>query len=810
MAEPAGSVRARSVELMRRRKDPNYVPAERDASASPSPSFRGGSAAAATKALLTRRSADGFRSPNRASPSDVFAGARRSLAAQALPSGRTRLTRPHFALGDLHDRIARARGVIDAAEHTNSSAFGRGRSPERDGGVTVDSESREGSDYRSASPPSPRAMATIPPQRDEPTSPVDYLDGSGLAARARSLAEHRTTPPRDRSERRRAGGGSKDEGGTFGQEVVAVLDADGDGGVDEAELRAGIAAGKMSSALGTKEDAGRTAREVFDRFDENGDGVLDEDELEQMAQMVATERSLDGSPAEWHRGKDAAFNVHARARPARDDSNERRIMAEKARQAREELAELNEEIEEVAAAVGGPLEMPTRRFEKDGRSLHSQAEALNDELTNSSAWTAPVPAPSSWETSPRQRPKARLSRAQSPGKALLSRMQGLVVSRATPGGTASPRPGSPARSPSRSPSRSRAAGGGYGPVVVDISAAGWQQVLPVDGVGDSYYWHRPTDTVRWDRPSAKESMPVVPSADNPALASADADTPATPGGEGTSQTSTPANSLFLSTILHLLSSSICCQSCGSPFLCRSDVLPAASRCSVDAVNSRGGPGREDPHRPAAPAPATHLPLRRPIRPRLRARSPVTHRPRRGPAAGLAPTIAAALRLRRPRSDRRGRRLPGPAGGFTSPALRQPGTPAPPRAWQPGGLADGGGARGFEFALRCRGVCGAAAGALAWTGRPFRESRPLSPCPAPSVSSSCLCVLRLTCGVCAQSLPPASPGRATSRGDGGPGTPLTHRSSSRVRSRSAQPSASATSLPLRAFPDLCRAATLRSF
>ena len=558
MAEAAGSVRARSVELMRRRKDPNYVPAERDASASPSPSFRGGSAAAATKALLTRRSADGFRSPNRASPSDVFAGARRSLAAQALPSGRTRLTRPHFALGDLHDRIARARGVIDAAEHTNSSAFGRGRSPERDGGVTVDSESREGSDYRSASPPSPRAMATIPPQRDEPTSPVDYLDGSGLAARARSLAEHRTTPPRDRSERRRAGGGSKDEGGTFGQEVVAVLDADGDGGVDEAELRAGIAAGKMSSALGTKEDAGRTAREVFDRFDENGDGVLDEDELEQMAQMVATERSLDGSPAEWHRGKDAAFNVHARARPARDDSNERRIMAEKARQAREELAELNEEIEEVAAAVGGPLEMPTRRFEKDGRSLHSQAEALNDELTNSSAWTAPVPAPSSWETSPRQRPKARLSRAQSPGKALLSRMQGLVVSRATPGGTASPRPGSPARSPSRSPSRSRAAGGGYGPVVVDISAAGWQQVLPVDGVGDSYYWHRPTDTVRWDRPSAKESMPVVPSADNPALASADADTPATPGGEGTPQLNTRPLSLSLdnsspAVVIYLLS-----------------------------------------------------------------------------------------------------------------------------------------------------------------------------------------------------------------------------------------------------------------
>jgi len=97
---------------------------------------------------------------------------------------------------------------------------------------------------------------------------------------------------------------------------------------------------------------------------------------------------------------------------------------------------------------------------------------------------------------------------------------------------------------------------------VDISAAGWQQVLPVDGVGDSYYWHRPTDTVRWDRPSAKESMPVVPSADNPALASADADTPATPGGEGT-PSSTASHSLFVSTILHLLSSSICCQSCGS-------------------------------------------------------------------------------------------------------------------------------------------------------------------------------------------------------------------------------------------------------
>ena len=76
-----------------------------------------------------------------------------------------------------------------------------------------------------------------------------------------------------------------------GAEAVAALDADGDGRVDEAELRAAIASGKMSaSVFGAAGDAARTARHVVETFDTDGDGVLDSAELASMAQAAERQR----------------------------------------------------------------------------------------------------------------------------------------------------------------------------------------------------------------------------------------------------------------------------------------------------------------------------------------------------------------------------------------------------------------------------------------------------------------------------------------------------------------------------------------
>ena len=73
---------------------------------------------------------------------------------------------------------------------------------------------------------------------------------------------------------------------SFGAQVIKLLDTDSDGVVSEAELRAGIASGKLSDALGPPDQAAASARAVFAAFDANGDDTLDASELTAMAQRA--------------------------------------------------------------------------------------------------------------------------------------------------------------------------------------------------------------------------------------------------------------------------------------------------------------------------------------------------------------------------------------------------------------------------------------------------------------------------------------------------------------------------------------------
>lgn len=72
----------------------------------------------------------------------------------------------------------------------------------------------------------------------------------------------------------------------FGLQVVELLDADADGRVSEAELRAGIASGKLSAAFGPASVAVESARTVFAACDADGDGALDVRELAAIAQRM--------------------------------------------------------------------------------------------------------------------------------------------------------------------------------------------------------------------------------------------------------------------------------------------------------------------------------------------------------------------------------------------------------------------------------------------------------------------------------------------------------------------------------------------
>ena len=72
-------------------------------------------------------------------------------------------------------------------------------------------------------------------------------------------------------------------------QVVAALDADGDGTVDIDELRDGIASGALASdVFGDATDAKQTARKVFAQFDTTRDGKLEVAELTNMVAAAAT------------------------------------------------------------------------------------------------------------------------------------------------------------------------------------------------------------------------------------------------------------------------------------------------------------------------------------------------------------------------------------------------------------------------------------------------------------------------------------------------------------------------------------------
>jgi hypothetical protein len=427
------SVRERSAALLERRRSGGgnpvtRVPAERDA---------------------------GPSAPFDPSPRpDVFSGARVGGSFQRRPSS-------PIDTSTLSERIARVRGNHDASEHYHRDAHGSGGfslgsarsdppSPERQSPERQSPQSE-----RRLSPPSTReTLSAYMPEdarvapvllprdglspRTNPTSPAGNLDASALAQRARVMQEQRSSP-RVRS--------SPGESSTSplnallqgshalgSREVAALLDANGDGGVDVAELADRIASGEL--ALGDARTATEDARAIMQTFDTNGDGVLDGDELNELAEMVATERALDGEVTEWRlaASEDPAVS-QAREQARRRVDDRQREMVERTRQARSELSRLNDELDAVKEAVKGPLEMPTRRGIGGGQSLQAKAQALDHELTNGSAWTVPVESPSSWgdsRASPRSRPKARLSRGKDPSKAILARMQGLQVQRSSP------------------------------------------------------------------------------------------------------------------------------------------------------------------------------------------------------------------------------------------------------------------------------------------------------------------------------------------------------------------------------------------
>jgi hypothetical protein len=120
---------------------------------------------------------------------------------------------------------------------------------------------------------------------------------------------------------------------------------------------------------------------------------------------------------------------------------------ERARQAREDLHALNSQLAAVKDQIAGPLNVPRRRERGDGRSLTAVAQAMDEELTNSPAYTE-LKTPTSWGLSddePLLRPRARVPRCISPSKATLARAHEMRVQRSPRRGGSPRRSGSPQR-----------------------------------------------------------------------------------------------------------------------------------------------------------------------------------------------------------------------------------------------------------------------------------------------------------------------------------------------------------------------------
>lgn len=208
-------------------------------------------------------------------------------------------------------------------------------------------------------------------------------------------------------------------------------------------------------------------------------------------------------------------------------------MLERSRTARSELNQLNEAIEAVADAVAGPIELPRRPWAPDGRQLASGAEQLRQEL-GGNPWvtvlskteevarramllksdgdhnslrtgSAADPGGSSrskllgWVTPPRERPRARSSRAESPGRAILLRMKNLTRTRSR--GDDRPKPASPRRGTGVATDAGR-------DVTAAVLGRGWVQLMPIGGGAAGrrpYFWHTPTNRAQWQPPTVKDT-----------------------------------------------------------------------------------------------------------------------------------------------------------------------------------------------------------------------------------------------------------------------------------------------------------------
>ena len=294
-------------------------------------------------------------------------------------------------------------------------------------------------------------------QRTDPPSPQELLDAAAVAARAQRLEEERDT----RRARSSPGAGDTSPGWreTPGRDEMrrAALLEDVDRreaveilqyGVDETTLAELIASEKF--ALGHREHAKEDAAMLMKAYDTNGDGKLDKDELDFLAELVEVEKALEREEQALDRQKvelissvDAALSEEIRrerermAQKLQERQNEHR---ERLRQTREDLHRLNGQLDAVKDQIAGPLNMPRRRGPRgDGRSLAAVAQALDEEMTNSSAYTE-LKSPSFWGLSDDRsllRPKTRIPRSVSRSKATLARAQQMHVQ----------------RSPSRSPRR---------------------------------------------------------------------------------------------------------------------------------------------------------------------------------------------------------------------------------------------------------------------------------------------------------------------------------------------------------------------
>ena len=331
-----------------------------------------------------------------------------------------------------------------------------------------------GSAARAASADSPEATSGEPQgswtaklltrdsvsQRTDPPSPQELLDAAAVAARAQRLEEERDT----RRARSSPGAGETPPGwrempGRDEMRLAALLeDVDRQeaveiaqilqNGVDETTLAELIASEKF--ALGHREHAKEDAAMLMKAYDTNGDGKLDKDELDFLAELVEVEKALEREEQALDRQKvelinsvDAALSEEIRrerermAQKLQERQNEHR---ERLRQTREDLHRLNGQLDAVKDQIAGPLNMPRRRGPRgDGRSLAAVAQALDEEMTNSSAYTE-LKSPSFWGLSDDRsllRPKTRIPRSVSRSKATLARAQQMHVQ----------------RSPSRSPRR---------------------------------------------------------------------------------------------------------------------------------------------------------------------------------------------------------------------------------------------------------------------------------------------------------------------------------------------------------------------